>query len=660
MGWLDRGSSTLRQNVDMMNQKRYVCLAFLCLISLNEALRILVSFPLPSPSHNLLGKGVVKHLLAAGHEVVYITTFPQEKTNANLTEISVAALEAKLKEQYGGTRIRLNNLVGKPNWGDSIFFSYFTYMYHKLFLEEDTIKEFLSDKKQSFDAVVLEWFFSDAIAGIAPLFQCPLIWFGSTEAHWQILRLIDEVPNPAFHVDLFSNQKVPLSFWERIMELFTIVKKYLIKDVIFGLLERWYYYNVFSPIAAKRGVAMPSYDEAVYNASFMLINSHPSVGTPFRLPQNVKYIGGYHINEKVQPLPIDLQNIMDKAQHGVIYFSMGSNLKSADMSDDMKGSLLNMFLKLKQDVIWKFEDNLENVPKNVHLVKWAPQQSILAHPNLKMFITHGGQLSTTEAIHFGVPVIGIPVLGDQYVNMKSTVNKGFGIGISLTENIADDLIVAIEYILANTSYSIRAKQISGVYHDRSASPGEELVYWVEHVVRTKGALHLRSPALHVPFYQKCYLDLIAVTLLIIAILIITRPPLPCVVAYPTEERASELTSSSATKEALMKAIKPSDDFQIVGVKKTAKSGVVLRVSNEAQIKKLESVEGIKSAGLRLEKPKGRRPRILIKDVPENMDDKRFLAALYGQNVKGELKINENDFIKNIKIEEHLCSLFWST
>ncbi|KAM3957317.1 LOW QUALITY PROTEIN: uncharacterized protein ACR2FA_008698 [Aphomia sociella] len=143
----------------------------------------------------------------------------------------------------------------------------------------------------------------------------------------------------------------------------------------------------------------------------------------------------------------------------------------------------------------------------------------------------------------------------------------------------------------------------------------------------------------------------------------TRPPLPCIVAYPTEERASELTSSSATKEALMKAIKPSDGFQIVGVKKTAKSGVVLRVvlrySNEAQIKKLESVEGIKSAGLRLEKPKGRRPRILIKDVPENMDDKRFLAALYSQNVKGELNFIfifliksfslENDFIKNIKI-----------
>lgn len=68
---------------------------------------------------------------------------------------------------------------------------------------------------------------------------------------------------------------------------------------------------------------------------------------------------------------------MDEAKHGVIYFSMGSNLKSEDMSESMKKSLLAMFSKLKQTVIWKFESDLDKVPANVHLVKWAPQQSIL-------------------------------------------------------------------------------------------------------------------------------------------------------------------------------------------------------------------------------------------------------------------------------------------
>lgn len=68
---------------------------------------------------------------------------------------------------------------------------------------------------------------------------------------------------------------------------------------------------------------------------------------------------------------------MDEAKHGVIYFSMGSNLRSMDMSDQMRNSLLVMFGKLKQTVIWKFEEDLDNVPANIHLVKWAPQQSIL-------------------------------------------------------------------------------------------------------------------------------------------------------------------------------------------------------------------------------------------------------------------------------------------
>lgn len=130
----------------------------------------------------------------------------------------------------------------------------------------------------------------------------------------------------------------------------------------------------------------------------------------------------------------------------------------------------------------------------------------------------------------------------------------------------------------------------------------------------------------------------------------TRTPLPCVVAYPTEEKEKELTSSSATKQVLMKAINPvNDGFQIAGVKKTAKSGVVLRVTSQSQIKKLESVDAIKSAGLRLEKPQGRRPRILVKDIPSALNDKSFLTALYRQNIKDEIQVSEDQFLKSTKI-----------
>ncbi|MDK2413786.1 hypothetical protein QHH03_32345, partial [Aphanizomenon sp. 202] len=57
------------------------------------------------------------------------------------------------------------------------------------------------------------------------------------------------------------------------------------------------------------------------------------------------------------------------------------------------------FKQLKQRVIWKYEVALEGVSDNVLMRKWLPQQDILAHPNVRVFITHGGLLSTQESFY---------------------------------------------------------------------------------------------------------------------------------------------------------------------------------------------------------------------------------------------------------------------
>lgn len=48
------------------------------------------------------------------------------------------------------------------------------------------------------------------------------------------------------------------------------------------------------------------------------------------------------------------------------------------------------------------------------------------HPKIKLFITHGGQLSTVESSHYGVPVVGMSVFADQHYNMKVVQNEGWG------------------------------------------------------------------------------------------------------------------------------------------------------------------------------------------------------------------------------------------
>lgn len=76
----------------------------------------------------------------------------------------------------------------------------------------------------------------------------------------------------------------------------------------------------------------------------------------------------------------DLKKLLEEAEHGVVYFSMGSNAKSKDFPEVLKQDFLKVLGSIKQTVIWKFEEDLPNRPKNVHIVQWAPQTSILGNP----------------------------------------------------------------------------------------------------------------------------------------------------------------------------------------------------------------------------------------------------------------------------------------
>lgn len=87
-------------------------------------------------------------------------------------------------------------------------------------------------------------------------------------------------------------------------------------------------------------------------------------------------IGGFHIEN--EPLPADLKTFLDDAQHGVIYFCMGSNLRSKDMGEERINQILKTFSGLKERVLWKFEaEELPNKPENVAIRKWLPQRAVL-------------------------------------------------------------------------------------------------------------------------------------------------------------------------------------------------------------------------------------------------------------------------------------------
>jgi glucuronosyltransferase len=133
-------------------------------------------------------------------------------------------------------------------------------------------------------------------------------------------------------------------------------------------------------------------DELRNSVQLLFINTHPALG--FVRPITPKTIQlGFMQIEKPKPLPTDLKKFLDDSENGVIYMSLGSNVRSSDLNPAFIDIFRNVFKSLKYDVIWKFEnENLSNKPKNVKISKWLPQLDLLAHPKIKLFIMQGGQV----------------------------------------------------------------------------------------------------------------------------------------------------------------------------------------------------------------------------------------------------------------------------
>ena len=83
---------------------------------------------------------------------------------------------------------------------------------------------------------------------------------------------------------------------------------------------------------------------------------------------------------------------------------------------------------------------------------WIPQNDVLGQANTKLFISHCGNNAQYEALYHAVPIICLPIFGDQHYNALRIHRKGLGPFLNMAEFTAENLVSKIDELLRNNTF----------------------------------------------------------------------------------------------------------------------------------------------------------------------------------------------------------------
>uniref|UniRef100_A0A1B0GEE6 Uncharacterized protein n=1 Tax=Glossina morsitans morsitans TaxID=37546 RepID=A0A1B0GEE6_GLOMM len=448
-----------------------------------------------SKSHYIVGSSLLKALANKGHEVTVVTSFTEQKPIKNYNEIplkSVLKIMDKKTDELLETNKNslLTNIVSFHQTGLRLT---------DIVLNDPNVQSLMTSN-QTFDAVICEVFLGEALYGLSEHFKAPLIGLGTFGAISWNTDMVGSPSPPSYVPYPLLPLTDHMSFWERLENLAVITFERLFLDLYY-LPRQSELYRKYFPHLEKSMLNIRR------NAALVLLNTHYSLTFTRPYVPNQIEVGGMHITPSNPPYPKDLVDFIDNASEGVIYFSMGSNIKSKKIPVTKREEILSAFRQLKQKVLWKFEDPyLPNKPDNVLIRDWFPQDFILAQPQVKAFVTHGGLLSIQETVFYGKPIVALPIFGDQFLNAAISEREGFGIVLDYKNLTAIQLKTAIERVVNDKQYKEKAGIMSVRFKDRPEHPMEKALFWVEFVAKHKGARFLHCAGMNLNFIEYHNLD----------------------------------------------------------------------------------------------------------------------------------------------------------
>ncbi|XP_074728601.1 UDP-glucuronosyltransferase 1A1-like isoform X4 [Strix uralensis] len=314
-----------------------------------------------------------------------------------------------------------------------------------------------------------------------------------------------QCPNPPSYVPrTFTDLTDRMNFFQRVKNLIFDIPHYFLCDFVFQP------YAKLASEFLQRDVTVP---DLLRQVSIWLIKLDFVLHYPRPLMPNMIMVSGVNCAHK--KLTQEFEAIVNASgEHGIVVFSLGSMVSEIPMKKATE--IADALGSVPQTVLWRYTGEAPpNLPKNVKLVKWLPQNDLLAHPKTRAFITHGGSHGVYEGICNAVPMVLMPLFGDQMDNAKRVESRGAGLTLNILEMTSKDISTALKAVINDKKYKENIKRLSDLHLDRPIHPLDLAVHWVEFVMRHKGAPHLRPAAHDLNWIQYHSLDVIAFLLAVV-------------------------------------------------------------------------------------------------------------------------------------------------
>ncbi|XP_036672472.3 UDP-glucosyltransferase 2 [Drosophila suzukii] len=476
---------------------------------------ILAVFPSVWKSHYLFGRRLLQELVESpgNHSVTLISPHAaQENVDLEIPRIRELRIEG-LRENW----LDMGMSFEAEEMRSQSVMERFTRLIYAgttnvdILLSDPQVRKLLTSGEK-FDLLIVDLFLSDALLGLAFYYGIPTVAISPTGANSWLNNMFGNPQSSSLDPSNFLPFTERMNIKQRILNSLMSTFERLTYNFFQLISQQSVYTNHFELLVKE----LPLYRDLTKNLSLALINSHPGLHYPRAYLPNMVEVGGLHLNHSNElQLPKHLLSFMESAPSGVIYFSLGADVQTAQLPQEKLAIILDVFDHLKEFhflLKWEKEEFAVDqvLPENVMIADWWPQQAILHHPQVKMFVSSCGQLSVWESINGQKPILAIPILAEQEVMAKRLQLHGVSLTVGYDSIAYDSLLHGIRQLTLNTSYVEKLAELKDRLISRDSSPAKKAVRKIQLILDSGGADFLKSHAHTLNFWRAEGVDVLLI------------------------------------------------------------------------------------------------------------------------------------------------------